>query len=333
MATTKTKTKARHALGWKPSVKDIRDYRLRFASTDPVAVEVDLWDTGFMPDIWDQDALGSCVPNGVERAYSFDLEKQGGTDNFIGSRLFVYYNGRDIEGTISEDSGLTITDGVKALNQYGTPPETDWPYVISKFKTKPPAKAYTNGKLRVAAKYARVTQTQLAMQQCLTAGYPIVIGFSVYESFESAAVAMNGIVPMPKKSEQLLGGHCVVVTGYKMISGLLYWICDNSWGEGWGDKGRFYMPVGYLTNSNLADDFWVIQAVTSPDPTPTPPTPDPTPTPIPVPPAPTPVPPTPSNVDVDYWASIKDWAFARHVTSNKRAAKAAQAWAKVKGLL
>lgn len=308
------------ALGWKPSVPDIRDYKLHFASDAPIASEVDLRSTGLLPAVWDQQDIGSCVAHGVEAAYSFDLEKQGGTDNFLGSRLFLYYNGRVIEGTPQEDSGLTITDGVKALNQYGTPPESDWPYNTSLYTHKPPAAAYANGKLRLAAKYARVTQTQTAMQQCLTAGFPIVIGFAVYDSFPmDASNATEAIVPIPKTSESQLGGHCVLVVGYKLINGKFYWICRNSWGTGWGDKGYFYMPLVYLLDTNLADDFWVVQQVTSPDPTPVPPAPTPTPTPVPV------------DADSTLWGTVRDWAFARHLLTNKVAALAVQKWAKSKG--
>lgn len=53
------------------------------------------------------------------------------------------------------------------------------------------------------------------------------------------------------------------------------------------------MPLAYLLDANLADDFWTVQSVSSPDPTPVPPSPQPTPTPTPT-PDPTPVPtPTP----------------------------------------
>ena len=43
---------------------------------------------------------------------------------------------------------------------------------------------------------------------------PVMIGISVYTSFESDTVAKTGIVTLPKKSEQLLGGHAVLVVGY-----------------------------------------------------------------------------------------------------------------------
>jgi hypothetical protein len=37
----------------------------------------------------------------------------------------------------------------------------------------------------------------------LTQDFPVVIGFSVYDSFESQEVARTGIVPMPETSENL----------------------------------------------------------------------------------------------------------------------------------
>jgi C1A family cysteine protease len=34
----------------------------------------------------------------------------------------------------------------------------------------------------------------------------------------------------------------------------------NSWGTGWGlnDNGYFMMPYSYITNQNLASDFWTV---------------------------------------------------------------------------
>jgi C1A family cysteine protease len=38
-------------------------------------------------------------------------------------------------------------------------------------------------------------------------------------------------------------------------------ICRNSWGSGWGQKGYFTMPYAYLTQRSLASDFWMARVV------------------------------------------------------------------------
>jgi C1A family cysteine protease len=164
-----------------------------------------------------------------------------------------------IEGTVSQDSGAQIRDGIKSVGTLGAPPETDWPYDIAKFAQKPPTKAYADAKHDLVTAYARVAQDLQQMQGCLADGYPFVLGFTVYESFESDAVAQSGVVPMPASGEKVLGGHCVVAVGYDDTQ--RRFIIRNSWGTGWGMKGYCTMPYEYLLNSHLASDFWTIRSV------------------------------------------------------------------------
>jgi C1A family cysteine protease len=99
------------------------------------------------------------------------------------------------------------------------------------------------------------------MRGCLANGYPFVFGFTVYQSFESAAVAQTGIVPMPAPGEQVLGGHCVLAVGYD--DNQRRFIVRNSWGPSWGVAGYCTMPYEYLINPNLASDFWTLRSVSS----------------------------------------------------------------------
>ena len=94
---------------------------------------------------------------------------------------------------------------------------------------------------------------------CLASGYPFVFGFSVYASFESAAVATTGHAPMPKPKEALLGGHAVGAVGYDDAK--QWFIARNSWGPKWGLAGYFTLPYEYLLDENLSDDFWTIRLV------------------------------------------------------------------------
>src|SRR5208283_609384 len=128
--------------GWVHDLPDARDYAYaaplnRFPQGLPTSVDL----RPDCPPVYDQGQLGSCTANGIAGAIEFDQLKQANKE-FTPSRLFIYYNERVIEGTVSQDSGAQIRDGVKSVAKLGAPPETDWPYDVAKFADKPPLTAY-----------------------------------------------------------------------------------------------------------------------------------------------------------------------------------------------
>ena len=245
--------------GWLPDLPDQRDhlYAAPIVNLTTLPPKTDL--RSKCPPIYDQGQLGSCTANGIAAALQFDRMKQKLTPNFNPSRLFIYYNERVIEHTVDTDSGAQIRDGIKSVGHQGDCPETEWPYDIAKFAKKPSAGCYKDAIKYHAVQYQRVVQTLNQMKGCLASGYPFVFGFTVYESFEGQPVAKSGTVPMPAPSEKVLGGHCVVAVGYD--DGHQRFIVRNSWGTGWGTKGYCTMPYAYLTDANLASDFWTIRLV------------------------------------------------------------------------
>ena len=250
--------------GWKPDLPDYRDlmYAAPLTALKALPPKVDL--RKGCPPVYDQGHIGSCTANAIGAAFQFDQKKQG-LKSSVPSRLFIYYNERDMEGTVNQDSGAYIRDGIKSVNKLGVCPETMWPYDGSdyppnpKLPLKPSAKCYTEATKHTAIQYARVARTEGQMKGCLASGYPFVYGFTVYESFESSQVAKSGVVPMPKTGEEVLGGHAVLAVGYD--DSTRRFIVRNSWGTGWGIKGYFTMPYGYLLNENLSDDFWTLRLV------------------------------------------------------------------------
>ena len=86
--------------------------------------------------------MGSCTANAIAIAavHQFDQMKQKKRRLFTPSRLFTYYNERDIEGTVNQDAGAMIRDGIKSIAKLGVAAETEWPDVIAKFATLPPKK-------------------------------------------------------------------------------------------------------------------------------------------------------------------------------------------------
>jgi C1A family cysteine protease len=255
--------------GWRPQLPDIRDRLYTARLTSPAPAEYDLRPS--MPPVYDQGQLGSCTGNAIAGAMEYERDRQGSSD-FIPSRLFIYYNERALEGTVSSDSGAVIRDGIKVVNSDGVCPETLWPYDVGMFAVKPPKRCYVAATVDKAVQYEAI-QTLGDLKDAIASNLAVVFGFTVYQSFESQSVAQTGVMPMPKRGEATVGGHAVLAVGYSDPKSQL--IVRNSWGASWGDHGYFYMPYQYLTGSkvssdsspingaHLASDFWAIQLVSS----------------------------------------------------------------------
>jgi C1A family cysteine protease len=244
--------------GWTPDLPDGRDllYAAPVAALEALPAKVDLRKD--CPEVYDQGQLGSCTANAIGAALEFDQMKQK-QKAFVPSRLFIYYNERDMEGTAESDSGAQIRDGIKSVAKLGAPKEDSWPYDIDKFRDKPPKPAYSEGAKHQAIRYLRLSQTLNQLKGCLADGSPFTFGFVVYESFESQEVAKSGQAPMPHASEKPLGGHAVLAVGYDEDEQTF--LVRNSWGEGWGMKGYFTLPYPYLLQASLSRDFWTIRSV------------------------------------------------------------------------
>jgi C1A family cysteine protease len=238
---------------WKPDIPDFRDRAYSTAAPTVLPPSIDL--RASFPPCYDQGQLGSCTGNAIAGDCEFDMILQKET-SFTPARLGIYYLERKLEGTVNQDSGAQIRDGIKVVAKYGVWPETMQPYNITKFKKAPTKAMLKIGATHLALTYERLDGSLLQMKTRLASGFPFVFGFTVYESFESTTVAKTGIVPMPKPTENVLGGHAVLAVGYDDSKSAV--LVRNSWGSGWGLNGYFWLPYDYITNPNLADDMWAI---------------------------------------------------------------------------
>ncbi len=205
-------------------------------------------------EVENQGRLGSCTANALAGNIEFLDVKDGDGEYSDRSRLFIYYNERDLEHTVQSDSGAMLRDGIKTLHNNGVCSESLWPYAIERFAVKPSGACYKEANDHRIQSYHRITSLP-EMLTCLAEGFPFVFGFAVYESFESRATAETGIVQLPKKDEKQLGGHAVLAIGFDQTQHRF--IVRNSWGKEWGMNGYGTMPFRYL--ETLADDFWTIR--------------------------------------------------------------------------
>jgi C1A family cysteine protease len=249
--------------GWRRDSLDRRDkiYSLPFNTEwPPVPDTVDMQPN--MPGVYNQGAAGSCTGNGIAGAIEYRRRRQKLYD-FVPSRLFIYWNERVTEGTTSSDAGAQIRDGIKSVVSQGVCPEDGagpsvWPYNLDNLYTEPPQTCYDEAKKDLVKSYSSITKPTIdQLKSVLFHDYPIVFGFMVYEGFEN--IGPDGICPLPHTIDVPLGGHCVIICGYDHPKRLFK--CRNSYGKDWGLNGYFWMPYDYITNSDLCDDFWVIETV------------------------------------------------------------------------
>ena len=203
--------------------------------------------------VWDQGQLGSCTANAVAAALQYNHGVVYGKKARRPSRLDIYYGERSLEGSLGRgDTGAYGRDGFKFAQQTGYLLERRWPYDISRFEDAPP----DGTRIKLEQDYSSVPQDQAAIKAALSNRQTVAFGFTVYDSFESSKVAETGIVPMPSKSEGVLGGHEVLAVGY-LAAHPDYVLVRNSWGTGWGLEGYCLFPWDYLLGG-LASDLRTI---------------------------------------------------------------------------
>lgn len=261
-----------HRFGWVADLPDHRDhiYAAPAKAMLRLAPSADL--RPLLPPVYDQGQIGSCTANAVAAAMQFTRKLEGHAPDFAPSRLFIYWNERNLEHTVPIDNGAQLRDGIKVANKFGVCPETDWPYDATpadqpsnlwpagaKAAQKPPAQCYATALGYQSTAYLRLAQTLPQMKGCLASGYPFVFGFTAYQSFLSGAVAASGEVPMPAANEPMAGGHAVLAVGYNEQYKIF--IARNSWGPGWGKQGYFTIPYAYLLDPTLSSDCWTIRVV------------------------------------------------------------------------
>lgn len=252
----------KHGLGWIPNKKTPKKttYQpLLETLTTTLPESVDLRHQDNSVPIYNQGSYNSCTANALAAAYAF-ITNSPGSATFNPSRLFIYYNQTSMEGTVGQNQGASIEDGVYVINCAGVCPESFWPYTNPLDKT-PSTAAKTSG-----CNYPGILTNQIyntsdinAIKTALSQNQPIVFGLAIDQnSFEKAS---GGYISMPGN---LTGLHAVMAVGYNSD----YIIFRNSWGSSWGDKGYGYLPISYINTptsfgglSELTSDWTVVQSL------------------------------------------------------------------------
>ena len=271
----------KYKLGVVPDKIDERDYTFKAISSqielpDSVDLRPDF------PSVFSQNSQGSCTSNcgiGVlEYLFYVLLGKK-----LILSRQYLYNMERiNDKCPLHIDNGSSMRQICHTLNKNGVCLEELFTYGNGNEKIEPNDKAKANAQKYRIKSYHRCENAN-DIKMALAQGFPVLAGIEIYNSFYNTK--SDGIIPKINKAEnQCLGGHAVVLAGYKSNNkkGLFgkketYYILRNSWGvsekteDSWGyafnnpsDSGFGENGYGYISESNLMNilmDSWVITEV------------------------------------------------------------------------
>lgn len=248
-------SKKRNLAGWIKEPEDSRDYPFKTSlKVEDLPEMVDLRPMMSKPD--DQKTIGSCVPHSAVGALEY-YENLYGMPYEDLSRLYLYWTTRVLQKDL-RDTGCSIRMCLKAISKNGCCKESLWVYDCRRYRTSPPQKCYND-----AVRYKNVTYYRVStineIKSALAEGNPVLFGAYLYPSFYDAED--TGEVPMPGNSEECIGGHCMLLSGF--LDGEKKFIVRNSWGTRFGGKMRGYckIPYAYIADKSLCGDFWVLKLI------------------------------------------------------------------------
>ncbi len=225
-----------HGLGAIPSPPDDRDYPIDqlYAMTGaPKAIVIPpTYVVPSLPAILDQGSSPQCV---AFSSGALKLYEDGPWP--LNEGLFF----ARIGGTAN---GAYVRDAFKQLLSTGYPPD--------------------EATHKVSAYFA-VPVVRADVQAAILAFGPLVLGMTWLNSMFRP---VKGVLTCDRASG-VAGGHAILLVGWTLIGGQLYWILQNSWGAVWGVGGQCYLPDSAF--SGLVGEAWKAVDVVDPPIPPSPP--------------------------------------------------------------
>lgn len=259
-------------LGWHRALPDFRDFSpqtrlvkkaLRQLERPPAPRSerpsaVDLRE--YFPSVYDQQTLNTSSVHACVGLVEY-FERRANGRNISPSRLFLYKVARRLRGWRG-DTGIDLRTVLKAMRNFGMPPERYWPYEADRFDDDPDGFLYSFIDNHRSMTYLRLDagevdggETLQVVRSFLAAGFPSVFGFSM-----PGSCSPEGEIQFRPTFDRVYGGQAVVAVGYDdrrpgATRGAL--LIRNSWGDDWGEGGYGWLPYAFVENK-LAVDFWTL---------------------------------------------------------------------------
>lgn len=241
-----------HYYGYLPEHSNINDKTLQIKQDDILQIKKQVDLSEHFPEVYNQLQLNSSTSNAITSVIEY-LMKIHDIKNYTPSKLYIYYIGRE-KSQIMNDVGAGIRNTLIQINKHGLMKESDYPSNnIDYFNIEPNFKK----SIPFNISFEKVNCDLDSFKVCLSVfKKPIIFGYAIYDSFYDKMKWTNdGVMPIPKENETLLGLQTNVCVGYsdKRKSFLI----RNSWGKDWKNDGYFFMPFSYFLSKHC-DGYWTI---------------------------------------------------------------------------
>jgi hypothetical protein len=253
----------RRGLGMNPNPYDRRDFVYDYKMKSGVFQETSSLE--LYSEVVDQLNTSSCIGNALAGAIRILENKKQHENSYLKysypSRMFLYWNSRILHDVIPlKDDGTYIRTCCKGLMKYGVPDEIDWPFIKNKVNRKPIFNTWMRADARKGGEYFAIFDAGKdrinAIMTAICEGYPVIFGTQISDSFMSPIG--DTVIYKPKSSDVIVGNHCMVIVGYRVVSGNIQFRVMNSWGKYWRDYGYCWLDSDYVASSK-SRDFTIIK--------------------------------------------------------------------------
>lgn len=210
--------------------------------------------------IENQSSIGSCTAFAFTTCFEHLVFLLCQDSEFEASPLFNYKQSLILDSvdlSSGNDPGTSLRSAASNGRLCGVPRDTTWPYSLANFSSIPSQAAYDEAfMLSRMFTYFEVNRSRDVMKYVLgDLNFMVMIGFSVFPSYESQSVGQSGNIPVPTDAEiksGSIGGHAVPIIGWD--DDLQVYIIANSYGTTWGNSGYGTLPYAYFENKNLVSE-------------------------------------------------------------------------------